>query len=305
MELEIYGLKRSTVFDQCKMLNNGEKLRTKAGPGRPSLLSNEELLVLADFMNDNPQACAPAATKYIRERLNINITEDTIRRALKDLGLSYKEAKNVSFLTQKAKKFRLDWAIAHRQSTFSKTLFTDESTFWLGKTGVTRWSPSQDINENMIPKNIPKLQVWGAICSRGKVSLKIFTENMDAELYTKILEEKLPEVKKLFGSVSAWTWQQDNDPKHTSNKAMLWFKEKRVRLIDWPSYSPDLNPMENVWGYIKKEIAKKRPHTLAELEQNLLVLQNNLSDEYLGALVASMPKRVKVIIAKEGDRIPY
>jgi len=151
MELEIDGLKRSTVFDQCKLLNNGGKLRTKAGPGRPSLLSNEDLLVLANYMNDNPLACAPAATKYIKERLNINITEVIIRRALKDLGLSYKEAKNVSFLSQKAKKFRLDWAITHSQTTFSKTLFTDESTFWLGKTGVARWRPNQDTNENMIP----------------------------------------------------------------------------------------------------------------------------------------------------------
>ena len=57
-------------------------------------------------------------------------------------------------------------------------------------------------------------------------------ENMDAELYTRILEEKLPEVKKLFRSVSAWSWQQDNDPKRTSSKAMLWFKNKKVRLID-------------------------------------------------------------------------
>jgi len=55
---------------------------------------------------------------------------------------------------------------------------------------------------------------------------------MDAELYTRILEEKLPEVKKLFRSVSAWSWQQDNDPKRTSSKAMLWFKNKKVRLID-------------------------------------------------------------------------
>ena len=62
--------------------------------------------------------------------------------------------------------------------------------------------------------------------------------------------------------------------------------------------------MENVWGYIKKEIAKKRPHTQAELEQNLQKLWNGLSNEYLGALVAFISKRVKLIKAKEGDRVP-
>jgi len=305
MEMEIEGLKRTTVFNQCKLLKNGEKLKTKAGPGRPPLLNDEDLLLLADYMNDNPLACAPSICKYIREALCIDIGEETVRRSLKGLGFSYREAKNVSLLTEKAKESRLNWAKTNSKTVFSKILFTDESTFWLGKSGVARWSPGQAVNENMIPKNIPKLQVWGAICSYGKISLKIFKDNMDAKIYTQILEEKLPEVKNLFRSVSAWSWQQDNDPKHTSHTAIDWFNEKRIRLVSWPSYSPDLNPMENVWGFIKKEIAKKRPRSLTELEQNLQELWSRLTDEYLEALVASMPKRLKLIISNRGERISY
>jgi transposase len=305
MELEISGLKRTTVFEQCKMLKEGQKLRTKAGPGRALLLSDEDLLVIADYMNENPDACAPQVRKHVSETTGVEVGDDTIRRALKGLGLSYKESKNVSLLTAKAKADRLEWAKAFKERSFDKVVFTDESTFWLGKTGVARWKPTGDTNENMVPKNIPKLQVWGAISMNGKVTLKIFKENMDAKLYTKILEEKFSEVKDLFRSVSAWSWQQDNDPKHTSGLAKTWFKDKRIRLIDWPSYSPDLNPIENVWGHIKKQIARKRPRTLAELEQNLLELWNSLSKEYLMSLVASMPKRVRLIIANNGDRIPY
>jgi len=68
------------------------------------------------------------------------------------------------------------------------------------------------------------------------------------------------------------------------------FTEKRARLMEWPSYSPDLNPLENVWGYLKKEIAKKRPRTLVELEEALQELWNTLSNEYLRALISSVPK---------------
>jgi len=128
---------------------------------------------------------------------------------------------------------------------------------------------------------------------------------MDAKMYTEILDEKLMEVKGLFKSVSAWSWQQDNDPKHTSKLAMDWFTEKRVRLMEWPSYSPDLNPLENVWGYLKKEIAKKRPRTLVELEEALQELWNTLSNEYLRALISSVPKRVRLVIEKNGNRVPY
>lgn len=238
MELEISGLKRTTVFDQCKILGKGEKLRPKVGPGRNPLLNEEDLLILADYMIENPNSLAPAARKFIRETRGIDASEETIRRALRDLGFSYKESKNVSFMSDKAQEKRLKWAIINKGCIFNKVLFTNEATFWLGNS-VARWSPNQDANENMIPKYIPKIQVWGAFCWNGKVSLKIFKGNMDAKMYTEILDERLMEVKGLFKSVSAWSWQQDNDPKHTSKLAMDWFMEKRVRLMEWPSYSLD------------------------------------------------------------------
>ena len=75
--------------------------------------------------------------------------------------------------------------------------------------------------------------------------------------------------------------------------------------MEWPSYSPDLNPLENVWGYLKKEIAKKRIRTLVELEEALQELWNTLSNEYLRALISSVPKRVRLVIEKNGNRVPY
>ena len=67
-----------------------------------------------------------------------------------------------------------------------------------------------------------------------KISFKRFTKNMDKELYIKILEEKLPKVRKY--SNEDWQLQFDNDPKYTSKMALEYLKEKKVNVSKWPPY---------------------------------------------------------------------
>ncbi len=147
--------------------------------------------------------------------------------------------------------------------------------------------------------------VWGCISYKGVGELRVIDDTMDSIAYTRVLSECLHDSVSAAGLSGDFMFQQDNAPCHKSTYTKEFFRVNDINVIDWPAQSPDLNPIENVWAFIKQKLKNYEIKSRSFLIEKVTEIWGSISPNYIKRLYDGMPKRLEMVIRNGGGHIPY
>jgi len=157
-----------------------------------------------------------------------------------------------------------------------------------------------------------RVMVWAAIWGDNCSDLIQLERDFDSKKngyssksYLKVIEEILPTIYE-----PGMVFMQDNAPIHVSHESKDWFADMGIKLLEWPSYSPDLNPIENLWFPLKEGVYIEEPGiediTGGEDKIRNILFQaseaswSKLRSELVHNCIESMPRRLEAVIEAEG-----
>ncbi|TKA70157.1 hypothetical protein B0A49_13150, partial [Cryomyces minteri] len=286
------GVPQSTISDTIQKSTIRTNQTSQHRVGRPRSYSDRE-----------ERRIVIAARKYptiryanIKQEANVEISNETIRGILKKHYIFHWISKKRPFLTKQTAKVRLDWArarVSWTEEQWKNIMWSDECSVerGSGKKPVWIWgTPSQKWEKDFITEH------------RTGKEISVMHNGYSAGSYVEVLEDQLPEYYK-----PGMKFMQDNARIHTAKATKEFLEEHGVETIEWPPYSPDMNPIEHAWIHLKRlvyhvcpdiEYGPKNQTVREDLEYALQEAWLHISDELFDSLGRISAKERKAIVEK-------
>eukprot|EP00644_Phytophthora_capsici_P018713 jgi/Phyca11/132462/e_gw1.168.7.1 len=230
--------------------------RKRRKPGRKNVVSERLARILL-----RKASSGDYSAEQLKVECKCKCSARTIRRLLSGVDwLIYTKMESTLPLTAAHKEHRLNWSktmVVTPQEVWQRIVFSDEKKFNLdGPDGLRNYW--RDVRRD--PRTTVRRQngggsvmVWGAFSFKGRSKLAVLVGRQASTHYIETVSEfLLPFAHSQYGL--DYIYQQDNASIHTSRETMDFFEEQKIKLLDWPARSPDLNPIENLWAMMARTV---------------------------------------------------
>ena len=250
----------------------------------------------------------------IKADLKVPVTVRQVKRIISSCpDLAYKKAVHTPELTPKHKKDCVYFARNFLQtpSLWNSVIYSDEKRFNLdGPDGLHYyWSDLRKEPQfySTRQQGGGSVMIWAAFSAKGTTEVSFIDRNVTSLVYLQILETHLlPYAAKHFPD--GFTFQHDNASSHTSKVTKAWLLENKIPTLQWPARSPDLNPIENLWGIVARgvyENGQRQFNNTNNLKKAILDAWTAISNDKLKDLINSMTKWCMDVLENKGGRVNY
>ncbi|CAJ0938076.1 unnamed protein product, partial [Ranitomeya imitator] len=261
------GVAKSTVGYILRKKELTGELGNSKRPGRPRMTTVVDDRRILNLVKKNPFTTSTEVQNTLSE-VGVSVSKSTVKRRLHDSKYKGFTSRCKPFINTKNRQARVKFAEKHLKKP---------AQFWKS----ILWTDETKIN---LYQNDGKKKVWRR---KGTAHDPRHTTSSVKHGGGNIQ----PNAAKLIGR--RFIVQMDNDPKHTAKATQEFMSAKKWNILQWPSQSPDLNPIEHAFHLLKSRLKTERPTNKQDLKAAAVKAWQSIKKEETQRLVMSMGSRLK------------
>lgn len=301
----------STVYDYLAKLKATGRIEDANRPGRPRKNTSRLRRQVAQIKRQTPRAPARVLAAKVSAKSKAKVSIKTVQRALHQMEYHWRLPGRKK-LTEAQRVPRLAFARAHVDDDWGDTWSFDEAYFNLYRHSNRCWisaSTEQSVQQPKLTSAQEKISVGicFAICRSRKSALGFLPKNWSGpDLINVFKQTIMPSIQWPKQPSRRHHFIIDNDGRHQMQVWKDYVAQIKLQPFSpWPSNSPDLNPIENLFAWMKRNVEDRSPSTEQELREAIQEAFQNIPTGHLQHLMDSMKTRMTETIQSQGKRISY
>lgn len=294
---EITGMDKTNIKKMYERWKDRGSFLDAGRSGRPMKLDKEQQGELQKIVNENKVTSVSEIKSIWGKTAPLQISPSSIKYFLKKKGYVKKSATKKPILSSQNVSKRFSFARKHVNKRWDNHIFIDESDFQLFPNKKQVWVKRKERVFFHRPRHSPAIKVICGISIYGQVFFRTYRGTIDSKKFKSLL---LDVKRNVYSHFPSPILVMDNAPAHKGKLVLNWIS-KHFRTLYIPPQSPELNPIETIFGILKKRIQDKKSKNMKTLNLAIKSCWKSLEKDLIRKTISHLNKICKMIINKHGN----